>query len=45
MLDFEHATPEIIAEMISSEIGRQVSYRPVERHGATQAATLIAQLL
>jgi predicted glycosyltransferase len=45
MLDFEHATPEIIAEMISSEIGRQVSYRPVERDGATQAATLIAQLL
>jgi pimeloyl-ACP methyl ester carboxylesterase/predicted glycosyltransferase len=45
MLDFDHATPEIIAEMISSEIGRQVSYRPVERDGATQAATLIAQLL
>jgi S-adenosylmethionine synthetase len=45
MLNFDHATPDTIADAISHEIGRQVSYRPVERHGAAQAATLIAQLL
>jgi pimeloyl-ACP methyl ester carboxylesterase/predicted glycosyltransferase len=45
MLDFDQATPDAIANMITDEIGRQVSYRGVERDGAAQAATLIAQLL
>jgi hypothetical protein len=31
--------------MITQEIGRQVSYLPVERDGATRAAALIAELL
>jgi pimeloyl-ACP methyl ester carboxylesterase/predicted glycosyltransferase len=45
LLDFDTATPEVITDMITQEIGRQVDYRPVERDGAAHAATLIAQLL
>ena len=45
MLDFDLATPNTIAEMITREIGRQVDYRPVERDGAARAAALIAELL
>jgi pimeloyl-ACP methyl ester carboxylesterase/predicted glycosyltransferase len=45
LLDFELATPETIAKMITEEIGRTVDYRAVERDGAAKAATLIAQLL
>jgi pimeloyl-ACP methyl ester carboxylesterase/predicted glycosyltransferase len=44
-MDFAAATPEVIAAAISSEIGRQVQYRPVETDGATRAASLIAELL
>ena len=32
-MDFEMATPEVIAEAIAEEIGREVDYRPVERDG------------
>jgi UDP-N-acetylglucosamine:LPS N-acetylglucosamine transferase len=45
MIDFNLATPETISEMITSEIGRQVDYRPVERDGASRVATLVAELL
>jgi predicted glycosyltransferase len=45
MLDFDAATPELIADMITDEIGRPVSYRAVEPDGAAKAATLIAELL
>jgi pimeloyl-ACP methyl ester carboxylesterase/predicted glycosyltransferase len=45
MLDFDSATPELIADMITHEIGRPVDYKPVESDGATHAANLIAQLL
>jgi predicted glycosyltransferase len=45
MMDFELATPEMIAEAIAQEIVREVDYRPVERDGAERAAALIAQLL
>jgi predicted glycosyltransferase len=45
MIDFEEATPELITDIITQEIGRPVDYRPVERDGAAQAARLIAQLL
>jgi pimeloyl-ACP methyl ester carboxylesterase len=45
MLDFDLATPERIAEMITQEIGREVNYEPVERDGAARAAALIAALL
>jgi pimeloyl-ACP methyl ester carboxylesterase/predicted glycosyltransferase len=44
-LDFDQATPEVIAHMITQEIGRQVDYQPVERDGAARAAILIAELL
>ena len=36
MLDFDTATPEVIADMISHEIGQPVDYKPVESNGATQ---------
>jgi pimeloyl-ACP methyl ester carboxylesterase/predicted glycosyltransferase len=45
MLDFDLATPERIAEMITQEIGREVNYEPVEHDGAARAAALIAALL
>jgi pimeloyl-ACP methyl ester carboxylesterase len=45
MLDFDQATPDTIAAAITAEIGRDVDYQPVEANGATQAATLIAELL
>ena len=45
LVDFDSATPDVIADMITHEIGRQVDYKPVERDGATHAATLIAELL
>jgi len=45
MLDFDLATPDVIAEMITNEIGRPVDYRPVERDGAARAAALIAEML
>jgi predicted glycosyltransferase len=45
MLDFDTATPDLIADMITHEIGRHVDYKPVESDGATQAAALIAELL
>jgi pimeloyl-ACP methyl ester carboxylesterase/predicted glycosyltransferase len=44
-MDFDDSTPEVIAEAISQEIGRQVDYRPVETDGATRAATRIAEML
>jgi pimeloyl-ACP methyl ester carboxylesterase/predicted glycosyltransferase len=45
MLDFDAATPELVADMITEEIGRPVNYRAVEPDGAAKAATLIAELL
>jgi pimeloyl-ACP methyl ester carboxylesterase/predicted glycosyltransferase len=44
-MDFDSSTPDVIAEAIADEIGRDVSYRPVERDGAARAAGLIAELL
>jgi len=44
-MDFETATPEVIAAAIAEEIGREVDYRPVETDGAARAAALIAELL
>ena len=45
LMDFALATPETIAKMITSEIGRDVDYGPVERDGAARAAALIAEML
>ena len=44
-MDYDTATPEVIAEAIAEEIGREVDYRPVEVDGAARAAGLIADLL
>ena len=44
-MDFETATPELIAEAIAAEIGREVDYLPVETDGAVVAAARIADLL
>ena len=44
-MDFEQATPEVIAAAIAEEIGRKVVYRDVEYDGATRAAARIAELI
>jgi UDP:flavonoid glycosyltransferase YjiC (YdhE family) len=44
-MDFEEATPEVIAAAIAEEIGLEVAYRPVETDGAARAAALIGELL
>jgi pimeloyl-ACP methyl ester carboxylesterase/predicted glycosyltransferase len=44
-MDFDTATPDVIAEAIAAEIGRDVDYRPVETGGAAVAAARIAELL
>jgi len=44
-MDFDLATPELIARSIADAVGKSVSYRPVERDGARQAATLLAELI
>jgi predicted glycosyltransferase len=44
-MDFDAATPPVIAAAIADEIGREVDYRPVESDGAAIAAARIAELL
>jgi pimeloyl-ACP methyl ester carboxylesterase/predicted glycosyltransferase len=45
-LDYaEAAEPDRLAEVIAAEIGRPVSYRPVETDGAARIARLLAELL
>ena len=44
-MDFDESTPEVIAAAIADEIGRDVSYRPVETDGAARAAMMLAELL
>ncbi len=44
-MDFDHSTPEDIAEAIAAEVGREVSYRDVETDGAARAADRLAQLI
>lgn len=44
-MDFETATPDVIAAAIAEEVGRTVDYRPVESDGAARAAARIAELL
>jgi UDP:flavonoid glycosyltransferase YjiC (YdhE family) len=44
-MDFETATPAVIATAIATEIGREVAYRDVECGGARRAAEAIAELL
>jgi pimeloyl-ACP methyl ester carboxylesterase/predicted glycosyltransferase len=44
-MDFDDASPDVIACAISEEIGRDAAYRDVETDGATRAAKYIAELL
>jgi hypothetical protein len=44
-MDFETATPEVIAEAIAAEIGRKVDYRDVESDGARCAAARLAEMI
>jgi UDP-N-acetylglucosamine:LPS N-acetylglucosamine transferase len=44
-LDYDELTPDVLADAIAGEIGRETAYRPVETDGATKAAGLLADLL
>ncbi|MCW2702435.1 MAG: alpha/beta fold hydrolase [Blastococcus sp.] len=45
-MDYAEATdPDRLAEVIATEIGRAVDYRPVETEGAARTAQLLAELL
>jgi predicted glycosyltransferase len=44
-LDFDTATPSVIARAVAEEIGREVDYLPVETDGAAKAAARIAELV
>jgi pimeloyl-ACP methyl ester carboxylesterase len=44
-LDYDQTEPEILAQAIADEIGRPVSYRPVETDGAARAAAILAELI
>jgi UDP-N-acetylglucosamine:LPS N-acetylglucosamine transferase len=44
-LDYDELTPEVLADAIATEIGRETTYRPVETDGARRAAALLADLL
>jgi UDP-N-acetylglucosamine:LPS N-acetylglucosamine transferase len=44
-MDFDSASPELIADAIAAEIGRDVDYRDVEVDGAARAARRLAELL
>jgi len=44
-MEFESATPEVIADAIAAEIGKEVDYRDVELDGASRAASRLADLI
>jgi pimeloyl-ACP methyl ester carboxylesterase/predicted glycosyltransferase len=44
-MEYDTAAPEVIAEAIVQELGRELDYRAVETDGARQAAARIAELL
>jgi pimeloyl-ACP methyl ester carboxylesterase/predicted glycosyltransferase len=44
-LDYEDTVPDLLAEAIAAQIGRPVSYRPVEADGAARAAASLAELI
>jgi pimeloyl-ACP methyl ester carboxylesterase/predicted glycosyltransferase len=44
-LDYEDTGPDQLAQAIADEIGRPVSYRPVETDGAARAAACLAELI
>ncbi len=44
-MEYDTALPDVIAEAIAEELGREVSYRDIEPGGAARAAARIAELL
>jgi predicted glycosyltransferase len=44
-LDYDQTGPGALAQAIAAEIGRPVSYRPVETGGAARAAALLSELI
>lgn len=44
-LDYDQTGPDVLAQAIVDEIGRPVSYRPVETSGAARAAVILAELI
>jgi UDP-N-acetylglucosamine:LPS N-acetylglucosamine transferase len=44
-LDYHEAAPDLLAEAIATEIGREVDYLPVSSGGAARAAAMLAELL
>jgi len=44
-MDYETATPDVIADAIAAEIGREMDYRDVESDGARCAAERLAEMI
>jgi pimeloyl-ACP methyl ester carboxylesterase/predicted glycosyltransferase len=44
-MEYSTATPEVIAAAIAAEIGKRVSYRPIDPQAVSRAARKIAELL
>ena len=44
-MDYDTATPDVIAQALVRELSRTPSYRPVETDGAARAARLLSELL
>ena len=44
-MEYRDSPPEVIAEAIAQEIGREVDYVDVETDGARRAAERIAEML
>jgi hypothetical protein len=44
-MDYDDSPPEVIADAIAQEIGRDVDYRDVESDGAARASRRLAELL
>jgi pimeloyl-ACP methyl ester carboxylesterase/predicted glycosyltransferase len=44
-LDYDQTGPDVLAQAIADEIGRPVSYCPVETGGAARAAAILAELI
>lgn len=44
-MEYDNSPPELIAEAIAEEIGRDVDYLPVETDGAARAADRLAEML
>jgi predicted glycosyltransferase len=44
-MDYATSTPEVIADAIATEIGRETDYRPVDTTGAARGAQLLSDLL